>query len=179
VKNKVRLKKYKKLAIYFLFVILIIGLFLPLRIIIPVSGANSSSWNADSFWYYPWGQSGVHKGIDIFAGKFTKVVSPVYGWVVSVDSTSIGGNALKILGPQWTVHYFAHLETITVNKFELIKQGTVLGEVGNTGNATGKPPHLHYSIFSLLPRLWLYDGQVKQGYLKMFYLNPQKYFAIN
>jgi murein DD-endopeptidase MepM/ murein hydrolase activator NlpD len=40
---------------------------------IPVVGAPSKDWNYKAFWYYPWGRSGVHKGIDIFAKEGTPV----------------------------------------------------------------------------------------------------------
>ena len=34
---------------------------------IPVAGASARDWNPRTFWFEPWGRSGVHKGIDIFA----------------------------------------------------------------------------------------------------------------
>ena len=36
--------------------------------------------------------------------------------------------------------------------------GSPLGTVGDSGNARGKPPHLHYAILSLLPYPWRADG---------------------
>lgn len=45
-----------------------------------------------------------------------------------------------------------------------------------TGNAKGKPPHLHYSIITLFPYLWRVDRS-EQGWKKMFYLNPIAYLA--
>ena len=46
--------------------VLTAGLLIPERAVIPVEGATPRDWNAKSFWYEPWGISGVHKGIDIF-----------------------------------------------------------------------------------------------------------------
>jgi len=34
-----------------------------------VLGATPKDWNHATFWYEPWGKSGVHKGIDIFGKK--------------------------------------------------------------------------------------------------------------
>jgi murein DD-endopeptidase MepM/ murein hydrolase activator NlpD len=53
--------------------------------------------------------------------------------------------------------------------FTYIHQGDKLGTVGTNGNAAGKPPHLHYSIFSVFPLVWRADG-AKQGWLKLFFL---------
>ena len=51
------------------------------------------------------------------------------------------------------MHYYAHLDKFEVEKFALVNAGDVIGTVGNTGNAKGKPYHLHYSIRRILPKL--------------------------
>ena len=47
---------------------------------IPVAGASARDWNPRTFWFEPWGRSGVHKGIDIFAKLGTPVHSASYAW---------------------------------------------------------------------------------------------------
>ncbi len=42
---------------------------------IPVIGATEADWNKDTFWYEPWGSSGVHKGVDIFAPQGKPVIA--------------------------------------------------------------------------------------------------------
>lgn len=37
-----------------------------LRISIPIGSANEENWDRNSYWAYPWGESGVHRGIDKF-----------------------------------------------------------------------------------------------------------------
>ncbi len=80
------------------------------------------------------------------------------------------------LGPKWRVHYFAHLDSIDKDAGILLSAGSEIGAVGDSGNAKGKQPHLHYSIVSLIPRPWAIDGST-QGYKKAFFVNPILYLA--
>lgn len=153
------------------FVILIIGYLLPQPRVIPVDGAGRNDWNPESFWYYPWGKSGVHKGIDIFAKEGTPVISSSYGIVIFKGTLGMGGKVVLVLGPRWRLHYYAHLKQADVSFFSLLSTGEKLGEVGTTGNAAGKSPHLHYAVVTPIPYVWRIDGSM-QGWKKMFYLDP-------
>ncbi|WP_206197583.1 hypothetical protein [Terrimonas sp.] len=64
-----------------------------------------------------------------------------------------------------------HLDSIKTNAFSLVSYKTIIGIVSATGNAAGKPPHLHYTIKTIIPYPWRIDKS-KQGWKKMFYLNP-------
>lgn len=155
------------------FVVLVAGFFLPEEVKIPVKGATKSDWNSKSFWFSPWGKSGVHKGIDIFAKERTPVIAACSGIVVSAESNKDGGNVISILGPKWRIHYYAHLKTLKTSSGEFVKQGTEIGTVGTTGNAVGKAPHLHYAIITQIPYFWRYRTE-KHGFDKMFFLNPHE-----
>jgi len=139
----------------------------------PVLGATSEDWNAKSFWYEPWGTSGVHKGVDIFAKRGTPVVSPTYGLVVFRGEIAKGGRVIAVLGPKLRIHYFAHLESMAVYPGFPVWSGRALGTVGDTGNAMGKPAHLHYTVLTLLPYPWRADNTT-QGWRKIFYLDPMR-----
>lgn len=167
-------KKQKVLAIT-LIALCIITL-LPGSIQIPVKGASSTDWNKDTFWYEPWGVSGVHKGIDIFAAKATEITSPVFGIVLYTGEINVGGKVVVTLDAKLRLHYFAHLDEIDTHIGSFANTGTKLGSVGDTGNAAGKQPHLHYSLVSILPYVWRIDG-ASQGWKKMFYLDPASYFT--
>jgi murein DD-endopeptidase MepM/ murein hydrolase activator NlpD len=160
--------------IYFLLITLIIGLLLPQNFTMPVEGASKADYNSESFWYYPWGKSVTHKGVDIFANEGTPVLSATKGWVIYAGNINMGGNVVLVLGPKWRFHYYAHLFDIQTTSFSWVQNETLLGSVGSTGNAAGKSPHLHYSISTLLPYFWLIDND-RQAWKKMFYLNPTPY----
>jgi murein DD-endopeptidase MepM/ murein hydrolase activator NlpD len=137
----------------------------------PVSGASARDWHPRSFWFEPWGASGVHKGIDIFAREGTPVVSPVSGIVVFSGELPLGGTVALVLTTGWRLHYFAHLHELHTRAGRTVTSGSPIGTVGSTGNAAGKPPHLHYSIVTAIPYPWRWDSST-QGWKKMFFLDP-------
>ena len=163
----------KKLVIGILSVILV-GFLIPQDLKMPVIGANSNSYNNETFWYKGWGSSIVHKGVDIFAKKGTSVHSSTWGLVIATADCGKGGKCVLILGPKWRIHYYAHLNEIKTKPLALVSQRTEIGTVGNTGNAATTPSHLHYSISTLIPYPWRIDKE-PLGWLKMFYLNPIDY----
>ncbi|MBX9783817.1 MAG: M23 family metallopeptidase [Chitinophagaceae bacterium] len=167
------MKRLKRL-LFILLMILLTGYLLPQHLSMPVKGATKESYDQKSFRAYPWGSSITHKGVDIFAPEGTDVLASTGGLVVFTGVLTKGGNALIILGPKWRFHYYAHLKEIKTKRFAFVKRNNVIGLVGTTGNAVGKPPHLHYSIKSMLPLPWKKDESI-QGWKKMFYLNPVVY----
>ncbi|UTW61021.1 M23 family metallopeptidase [bacterium SCSIO 12741] len=164
------MKKRYKAGLVFL-AVLLIGYLIPQNLSMPVEGATKSDYHKDSFWYYPWGKSVTHKGVDIFASEGTVLNSSTSGIVLYTGKIKMGGNVVLILGPKWRLHYYAHLKDIQTRKWGLVKNGETIGSVGSSGNAKGKPAHLHYSIVTPVPYIWRWDGD-RQGWKKMFYLNP-------
>ena len=155
-------------------VVVLAGFMVPENPVIPVQNATEKDWNHETFWYEPWGRSGVHKGIDIFAPIGRPVISATRGIVLYQGKISPGGNVVLILGPKWRLHYYAHLNKISSSAGRFVSPGETVGEVGDTGNAKGKPSHLHYSILTAIPYPWRWDGST-QGWKKMFFLNPGSY----
>jgi peptidoglycan LD-endopeptidase LytH len=155
-------------------IVIVIGFVLPQRFKMPVEGATKGDYNIESFWYYPWGRSITHKGVDIFAKEGTNLYPSTNGIVIYSGQLKMGGNVILFLGPKWRFHYYAHLHDIKAKSFSWANKNRVIGTVGSSGNAVGKPPHLHYSIVTPLPYIWRID-KAKQGWRKMFYLNPIEY----
>ncbi|GAB2506257.1 M23 family metallopeptidase [Microbulbifer agarilyticus] len=168
--------KLRNKILIFVAAIISLGFALPEGRVIPVAGASSSDWNKDTFWYEPWGSSGVHKGVDIFAHKGAPAVSATNMVILYTGRVPKGGNIVVGLGPKWRIHYFAHLDSVSVSTGFMIAAGTEIGRVGDSGNAADKPAHMHYSIVSPLPLFWKIDGAT-QGWKKAFYLNPLEYLA--
>lgn len=166
--------KRSRIVLLLILAAILTGCLLPERIVTPVAKATAADWNPQSFWYEPWGPSGVHKGIDIFGDPGTDVLSTTDGIVLFAGQISRGGNVVLVLGPKWRLHYFAHLQSIAISPLQPVAAGEVIGALGDSGNAKGKPPHLHYSIVSLIPAPWAMDGAT-QGYKKAFYIDPDAY----
>lgn len=152
----------------------LIGFLWPENRMIPVKGATTTSWNAKSFWAEPWGSSRTHKGIDIFAKKGTDLLATTDGIVISLGHWKKAGKHIFILGPKWKMHYYAHLDSITIERYTFVKSGQKIGTVGDSGNAKGKPPHLHYTIATLYPRPWAATNET-HGNRKMYYIDPNIY----
>jgi peptidoglycan LD-endopeptidase LytH len=90
-----------------------------------------------------------HEGIDIFARRGTPVLSSTEGVVLRVGINRLGGQVVWVLGPGGQRHYYAHLDRYgDVRAGTRVWPGTVLGYVGNTGNAATTPSHLHYGIYT-------------------------------
>lgn len=150
-----------------------VGLLMPESLVVPVKGATRADWNPKSFGYYPWGRSGVHKGIDVFAKEGTPALAATSGLVVNAGTNPDGGNVISILGPKWRVHYYAHLKSNQVKTGDMVSRGQQIGTVGATGNAAGKPPHLHYAIITQIPYVWQYKND-HLGVERLFFLNPDE-----
>jgi peptidoglycan LD-endopeptidase LytH len=143
---------------------------------VPVKGAVRSDWNPKTFWYEPWGKSIVHRGIDIFAKAGTDVISPSGIFVIYAGENPVSGKLILAVDRSLRIHFFAHLQSIKTEQFTFLDVGEVVGTVGDSGNAKGKPPHLHYGLASTIPRPWMITSQTL-GQLQAFYLNPVSHFS--
>ena len=110
-----------------------------------------------------------HHGNDIFASLGAPVLAVTDGTLFLVGWNEIGGNRLWLRDASGNEFYYAHLSAFSPLAFEgaRVRAGDVIGFVGDTGDAAGTPPHLHFEIHPA-PLLGLgYDGVV----------NPFEYLA--
>lgn len=89
-----------------------------------------------------------HHGIDIFAPRGTPVLAAADGFVRSISPNELGGNVVWLTDTRRRqTLYYAHLDRHHVNAGQEVRIGDTLGYVGNTGNARGTRPHLHFGIY--------------------------------
>jgi murein DD-endopeptidase MepM/ murein hydrolase activator NlpD len=86
-----------------------------------------------------------HEGVDIFVQRLTPVLAVAAGRAMPRQD-ALGGNTVWLNTPG-TSYYYAHLDRVAVKDQQRVKVGDVLGYVGNTGNATGTPSHLHFGVY--------------------------------
>ncbi|QIW16907.1 peptidase M23 [Pasteurellaceae bacterium RH1A] len=100
-------------------------------------------------WHAPRGGGRLHEGVDIFAKRGTPIQSTTRGVVMRIGESRLGGIFVTVLGEGLMWHYYAHLDSVAedLHRFKIIPAGHIIGYVGDTGNAKGTPPHLHYGIY--------------------------------
>jgi murein DD-endopeptidase MepM/ murein hydrolase activator NlpD len=81
-----------------------------------------------------------HAGNDILAPQGTPIRATFDG-VAAADPTGLGGNSVIVTGAEgWT--YNAHM--VSYGTLGSVSAGTIIGYVGNTGDAAGGPTHDHF-----------------------------------
>lgn len=141
--------------------------------------STSSSWQkpiaatsiSAGVWHYPESFGGTtHLGVDYAATLGTEIVAPANGVIImssdgcgtgflgdacsgnNENAVSYGGNQiflLTIVNGRVYVFSFSHMDKGSVHSEGVVEQGTVIGKVGASGNATG--PHSHIEAFYLGP----------------------------
>jgi murein DD-endopeptidase MepM/ murein hydrolase activator NlpD len=109
----------------------------PGTIVCPVPGSVFvDSWGA------PRAGGRRHEGVDMMASSGRPVYAPATG-SVSHRSNTIGGLSFNLDADDGRYYYGTHLSGY--GQGGRVQAGTVIGYVGDTGNAAGNP-HLHFEI---------------------------------
>ena len=86
-----------------------------------------------------------HAGVDLLAVRGTPVKAAAPGRVVIAGFVAGGWGKLVVVAHDDGVRtMYAHLSVVSAHLGEPVSTGSVLGEVGATGDATG--PHLHFEV---------------------------------
>jgi murein DD-endopeptidase MepM/ murein hydrolase activator NlpD len=110
--------------------------------ICPVSGAGKFDFS-NSFGA-PREGGRHHMGNDIVAKRGTAVLAPMGGTLRRADG-SVAGLAWYVDGEDGVTYYGAHLDAIALQGGH-VDQGQKIGIVGNSGNASTTPTHLHFEV---------------------------------
>lgn len=75
----------------------------------------------------------------VAAGKISLVLEKVggYGTIIQLEF---------VRGPMTYWALYAHLGKAHVKTGDLVTEGMIIGRTGDSGNAKGQPPHLHFEV---------------------------------
>lgn len=118
------------------------------EIVMPVEGVMLSQ--VTNTWGGPRSGGRRHEGQDIFAAKDTPIYSGTEGYVYRIGPNIRGGNTVVVVTNAGWRMYYAHLSSYAeeLQEGQFVDSNTLLGYVGNTGNAVTTPPHLHLGIYT-------------------------------
>lgn len=109
---------------------------------LPVKGPYSSHFGLQRFFNDQ--PRNPHGGLDIAVPRHTPIYAPADGKIAEAKDFFFSGNCVFIDHGQGLTSFYAHMTKIEVVAGQMVKQGELLGTVGDTGRVTG--PHLHWSI---------------------------------
>lgn len=109
----------------------------------PIKGEWKSSGGFSISGLRPNKRSG-HMGVDMRCSGGTSVYPLTNGIVSNVSTDPIGGNIVNIKHNSGLSSYYAHLGTINVHRGDEVNKNTIIGTVGNSGNARNTFSHLHF-----------------------------------
>lgn len=103
----------------------------------------------------------IHEATDIPAPRGTPVVAIDDGIIKKLFTSVRGGLTIYQFDPTETYcYYYAHLDGYApgIKDDVSVHSGQVIGYVGNTGDAAGAGPHLHFEIMRLGPEKHWWHG---------------------
>jgi murein DD-endopeptidase MepM/ murein hydrolase activator NlpD len=111
----------------------------------PVAGLVNFT---DDWWYPRFVPTfHLHEGTDIFGAAGTPVRAPDDGVLKQTDG-AVGGMASYVYAADGTYYYMAHLSAWVPGQVngQHVKRGEVVGYLGDSGDAKGGSPHVHFEV---------------------------------
>ncbi|OUL37841.1 peptidase M23 [Nostoc sp. T09] len=123
------------------------GMMFPLSV--PASITSLFGWRVHPIT----GDRRFHAGTDLGAPMGTPILAAAKGQVESADWMGGYGLAVTINHSSAQQTLYGHMSQIFVRPGQWVEPGTVIGQVGSTGNSTG--PHLHFEVRHLTTNGWV------------------------
>lgn len=112
----------------------------------PVAGIGASAWGGGGFGYED--SDFTHKGVDIHALQGTPIISTVSGVIEMVGWQDSAGNYIRIRGDDGYLYKYLHMDSATnLEVGTRVTRNTQIGQVGNSGSASGTHFHLHFEMW--------------------------------
>jgi len=109
----------------------------------PVDGVTTSPFGLKRF--YNGEARRAHTGLD-YAGKIgTPIKASADGKVILAGEFFFNGNTVFLDHGQGLISVYIHMNERLAKQGQIVKQGDVIGTIGQTGRATG--PHLHWGVY--------------------------------
>lgn len=90
------------------------------------------------------GERSTHTGVDLGAPEGTPIPAARDGVVIAAGPRGGYGNAIEIAHADGSTTLYAHASQVNVTPGMSVREGEVVGRVGQTGRTTG--PHLHLEV---------------------------------
>ncbi len=111
-------------------------------LVCPVNGPVSFS----NDWGAPRSGGRSHKGNDLMTPHGTSLVAITGGTVTRTGNGGLGGVTIWLQGDNGASYYYAHNSRNLVGGGTRVSRGQPVALAGNTGNARGGAPHVHFEI---------------------------------
>ena len=114
----------------------------------PVSGGLSCPQGHPRSFVDTWGapRSGGrrHQGTDVFGARGGDVFAIVDGVVTTTKTGKRAGLMLVLRGDNGDTYWYLHLQDFVASPGQRVRAGQLIGHNGDTGNARGTTPHIHF-----------------------------------
>lgn len=133
------------------------------ELIVPVLGLTPASLSDN--WGAARSEGRRHQGIDIMAPHGAPVLAVADGEIIRFWNSELGGVSIYQADANGElVYYYAHLSARADNikEGDRVRQGQVIGYVGQTGNAS--TPHLHFEMSRVADARRWWRGQAMNPY---------------
>ncbi len=96
-------------------------------------------------WGNPRSGGRAHKGTDMM-GPYGAPLYAVASGIVYTGNSGLGGRTVWVVADYGVAFYYAHLSSLNVSSGSRVSTGDVVGFNGDSGNAAGGAPHLHFEL---------------------------------